>query len=116
MLMNMAEHLKTGLPGQTKWTFVEYLAQLEFLKTSRFILVPTLKTMSASLQNAVVNKNSLQNQGLVGLGSLIPTLKGLLQTLQEQKFDADISLLVLKGTVSNHTVEHRLVACKQRNS
>ena len=48
---------------------------------------------SESPQNAAVNKNSLQNEGLVELGSLVPTLKGLLQTLQEQKFDADISLL-----------------------
>ena len=62
---------------------------------------------SASSSNAVVNKNSLQNEGLVGLNSLVPTLKGLLRTLQEQKFDADISLLVLKGTVASHTVEHK---------
>ena len=62
---------------------------------------------SASPSNAVVNKNSLQNEGLVGLGSLVPTLKGLLKTLQEQKFDTDISLLVLKGTVASHTVEHK---------
>ena len=32
---------------------------------------------SASSSNAVVNKNSLQNEGLVGLNSLVPTLKGL---------------------------------------
>ena len=31
----------------------------------------------------------------------------LLHTLQEQKFDADISHIVLKGTVASHTVEHR---------
>ena len=62
---------------------------------------------SASPASAVVNKNSLQNGGLIGLDSLVPTIKGLLSTLQEQKFDADISLLVLKGTVSSHTVEHR---------
>ena len=62
---------------------------------------------SASPSNSVLNKNSLQNGGLVGLDSLVPTLKGLLSTLQEQKFDADISLLVLKGTVASHTVEHR---------
>ena len=64
--------------------------------------------MSASPSNAVLNKNSLlQNEGMVGLDSLVPTLKGLLHTLQEQKFDADISLLVLKGTVASHTVEHK---------
>ena len=62
---------------------------------------------SASSASAVVNKNSLQNGGLIGLDSLVPTIKGLLSTLQEQKFDADISLLVLKGTVGSHTVEHR---------
>ena len=62
---------------------------------------------STSPSNAVVNKNSLQNGGLIGLDSLVPTIKGLLSTLQEQKFDADISLLVLKGTVASHTVEHR---------
>ena len=62
---------------------------------------------SASPPNSVLNKNSLQNGGLVGLDSLVPTLKGLLSTLQEQKLDADISLLVLKGTVVSHTVEHR---------
>ena len=62
---------------------------------------------SASPASAVVNKNSLQNGGLIGLDSVVPTIKGLLSTLQEQKFDADISLLVLKGTVANHTVEHR---------
>ena len=62
---------------------------------------------AASPSNSVVNKNSLQSEGLVGLNSLVPTLKGLLHTLQEQKFDADISLLVLKGTVSSHTVEHK---------
>ena len=62
---------------------------------------------AASPSNAVVNKNSLQNEGLVGLDSLVPTLKGLLSTLQEQKFDTDISLVVLKGTVASHTVEHR---------
>ena len=62
---------------------------------------------SASPSSAVVNKNSLQNGGMVGLDSLVPTLKGLLSTLQEQKFDTDISLLVLKGTVASHTVEHR---------
>ena len=62
---------------------------------------------SASPQSSVLNKNSLQNGGLVGLNSLIPTLGGLLRTLQEQKFDADISLLVVKGTVASHTVEHR---------
>ena len=62
---------------------------------------------SASPSNAVVNKSSLQNEGLVGLNSLVPTLKGLLHTLPEQKFDADISLLVLKGTVASHTVEHK---------
>ena len=62
---------------------------------------------AASPSNAVVNKISLQNEGLVGLDSLVPTLKGLLHTLQEQKFDADISLLVLKGTVASHTVEHK---------
>ena len=61
----------------------------------------------ASPSNAVVNKNSLQTGGLVGLNSLVPTLKGPLHTLQEQKFDADISLLVLKGTVASHTVEHK---------
>ena len=62
---------------------------------------------SASPATAVVNKNSLQNGGLIGLDSLVPTIKGLLSTHQEQKFDADISLLVLTGTVANHTVEHR---------
>ena len=62
---------------------------------------------AASPSNAVVNKNSLQNEVLVGLDSLVPTLKGLLHTLQEQKFDTDISLLVLKGTVASHTVEHK---------
>ena len=62
---------------------------------------------SASSSNAVVNKNSLQNEGLVGLNSLVPTLKGLLHTLQEQKFDTDISLLVLKGTVANYTMEQK---------
>ena len=62
---------------------------------------------SASPSSAVVNKNSLQNGGLIGLNSLVATIKGLLSTLQEQKFDADISLLVLKGTVASHTVEHR---------
>ena len=62
---------------------------------------------SASPSNAVVNKNSLQNEGFVGLDSLVPSLKGLLHTLQEQKFDADISLLVLKGTIASHTVEHK---------
>ena len=62
---------------------------------------------TASPSNSVVNKNSLQNEGLVGLNSLVPTLKELLHTLQEQKFDADISLLVLKGTVASHTVEHK---------
>ena len=62
---------------------------------------------SASPSKAVVNKNSLQNEGLVGLNSLVPTLKGLLHTLQEQKFDTDISLLALKGTVASHTVEHK---------
>ena len=62
---------------------------------------------AASPSNAVVNKNSLQNEGLVGLNSLVPTLKELLHTLQEQKFDTDISLLVLKGTVASHTVEHK---------
>ena len=62
---------------------------------------------SASPASAVVNKSSLQNGGLVGLDSLVPTIKGLLSTLQEQKFDADISLLVLKGTVASHTVEPR---------
>ena len=69
--------------------------------------VYSLDIASASPSNAVVNKNSLQNEGLVGLNSLVPTLKGLLHTLQEQKFDADISLLVLKGTVASHTVEHK---------
>ena len=62
---------------------------------------------AASPSNAVVNKNSLQNEGSVGLNSLVPTLKELLHTLQEQKFDADISLLVLKETVPSHTVEHK---------
>ena len=62
---------------------------------------------SASPSSAVVHKNSLENGGLIGLDSLVPTIKGLLSTLQEQKFDADISLLVLKGTVGSHTVEHR---------
>ena len=62
---------------------------------------------SSSPQNAVVNKGSLQTAGLVGLNSLVPTLKGLLSTLQEQKFDANISLLVLKGTTNNHTIEHK---------
>ena len=62
---------------------------------------------AASPSNAVVNKNSLKNEVLVGLDSLVPTLKGLLHTLQEQKFDTDISLLVLKGTVASHTVEHK---------
>ena len=61
----------------------------------------------ASPPNSVLNKNSLQNEGLVGLESLVPTLKGLLHTLQEQKFDADISFLVLKGTVASHTVDHK---------
>ena len=36
---------------------------------------------SASPSNALVNKNSLQNEGMVGLDSLVPTLKGLLRTL-----------------------------------
>ena len=62
---------------------------------------------SARPASANVNKNLLQNGGPIGLDSLVPTIKGLLSTLQEQKFDADISLLVLKGTVSGHTVEHR---------
>ena len=62
---------------------------------------------SASPSSAVVNKGSLQNGGMVGLDSLVTTIKGLLSTLQEQKFDADISLLVLKGTVVNHTIEHK---------
>ena len=62
---------------------------------------------SASPSNAVVNKNSLQNGGLVGLDSLVPTIKSLLSKLQEQKFDGDISILVLKGSISSHTVEHK---------
>ena len=62
---------------------------------------------AASPSSAVVNINSLQTAGMVGLNSLVRTLKGLLHTLQEQKFDADISLLVLKGTVASHTVEHK---------
>ena len=62
---------------------------------------------SASPASAVINKNSLQNGGLIGLDSLVPTIKGLLSTLQEQKFETDISLLVLKGTVASHTIEHR---------
>ena len=40
---------------------------------------------SASPASAVVNKNSLQNGGLIGLDSLVPSIKGLLSTLQEQK-------------------------------
>ena len=66
---------------------------------------PAITTASPS--NAVVNKNSLQNEGMVGLDSLVPTLKGLFHTLQEQKFDADISLIVLKRAVASHTVEHK---------
>ena len=62
---------------------------------------------AASPSSAVVNINTLQTAGLVGLNLFVPTLKGLLHTLQEQKFDADISLLVLKGTVASHTVEHK---------
>ena len=62
---------------------------------------------ATSPSSAVVNIDSLQNGGLVGLNSLVPTLKSLLHTLQEQKFDADFSLLVLKGTVASHTVEHK---------
>ena len=69
---------------------------------------------AASPSNAVVSKNSLQNEGMVGLDSLVPTLKGLLHTLQEQKFDADISLLVLKGTVVSHRGAQRFVTGEQR--
>ena len=68
---------------------------------------PSQDITSASPSNAVVNKNSLQNGGMIGFDSLIPTSGGLLRTLQEQKFDADISLLVLKGTMASHTIKHR---------
>ena len=95
--------LKTGARRRTSWTYVEYLAQLASSRTSHSTLVIT----AASPFNAVVNKNSLQNEGLVALNLLVPTLKELLHTLLEQKFDADISLLVLKGTVASHTVEHK---------
>ena len=72
-------------------------------------------TDTSSPQNAVVNKGALQTEGLVGLNSLEPSLKALLSTLQEQKFDANISLLVLKGKpgtspldgTSNFTVLHK---------
>ena len=61
----------------------------------------------ASPSSAVVNKNSLQNGGLIGLDSLILPLKVFLKTLQLQTFDVGISLLVLKGTATTHTIEHK---------
>ena len=61
----------------------------------------------ASPSSAVVNKNSLQNGGLIGLDSLILPLKVFLKTLQLQTFDVDISLLVLKGTATTRTIEHK---------
>ena len=62
---------------------------------------------SASAPNSVVNKNTLENGGLVGVASLIPSFQNLFYNLSTQKFDSDISLLVMKGSVSNHTVEHK---------
>ena len=62
---------------------------------------------SRSSSDAIINKNSLQTSGLVGLNSLVPTLKTLLSALQEQKFDANISLLVLTGTPTTHTIKHQ---------
>ena len=47
---------------------------------------------AASPLNAIVNKNSLENGGLIGAGGFIPTLQNLLSKLETQKFDSDISL------------------------
>ena len=61
---------------------------------------------SASPSNAVVNKNTLLNGGLVDLDSFAAPLKIFLRTLQEKMFDYNMSLLLFKGTVASHSTKH----------
>ena len=61
---------------------------------------------SASPSNAVVNKNTLLNGGLIDLDSFAAPLKIFLRTLQEKMFDYNMSLLLLKGTVASHSIKH----------
>ena len=61
---------------------------------------------NASPSNAVVNKNTLLNGGLIDLDSFVAPLKLFLRTMQEKRFDTDVSLLVFKGTVASHSIKH----------
>ena len=61
---------------------------------------------SASPSNAVVNKNTLLNGGLIDLDSFVNPLKLFLRTLQEKMFDYNMSLLLFKGSVASHTIKH----------
>ena len=61
---------------------------------------------SASPSNAVVNKNTLLNGGLIDLDSFAAPLKLFLRVLQEKMFDYNMSLLLFKGTVASHSIKH----------
>ena len=61
---------------------------------------------SASPSNAVVNKNTLINVGLIDLDSFAAPLKLFLRTMQEKRFDTDVGLLLFKGTVASHSIKH----------
>ena len=61
---------------------------------------------SASPSNAVVNKNTLLNWGLIDLDSFVNPLKLFLRTLQEKMFDYNMSLLLFKGSVASHSIKH----------
>ena len=44
---------------------------------------------------------------MIGTNSFTPALKTLLTSLSSHKFDSEISLAVVKGSVSSHTAEHK---------
>ena len=60
-----------------------------------------------SPQHAIINKNTLENGGLVGLDSLTPSLKLFIKSLQEKKFNVNVSLIVVKGDGVSNTVKHK---------
>ena len=62
---------------------------------------------SSFSDNAIVNKTALTSGGLIGANSFTPTLKALLTSLSSQKFDTDLSILVVKGSVNSHSVLHK---------
>ena len=62
---------------------------------------------STSSSNAIVNKNTLENGGLVGQASFTSPIQKLLDNLTKQKLDANFNMFLIKGTPSSHTVIHK---------